>query len=142
MPSPVSLSPTRGHTLKVSLKSTPCGPDTVLTLKEFGSEGPFLTVSSTCTSSTAALSLGLLGCLAWSFPGRRGTKSASKASGLPPTAFLLLLFDLVLKPYSPFVRDEALVSLEVHDLSLVLPSLHMFSLISDFFLSLSRSYFP
>uniref|UniRef100_A0A4W2EMG1 Dystrobrevin beta n=1 Tax=Bos indicus x Bos taurus TaxID=30522 RepID=A0A4W2EMG1_BOBOX len=100
MPSPVSLSPTRGHTLKVSLKSTPCGPDTVLTLKEFGSEGPFLTVSSTCTSSTAALSLGLLGCLAWSFPGRRGTKSASKASGLPPTAFLLLLFDLVLKPYS------------------------------------------
>ncbi|XP_010838875.1 PREDICTED: dystrobrevin beta isoform X1 [Bison bison bison] len=100
MPSPVSLSPTRGHTLKVSLKSTPCGPDTVLTLKEFGSEGPFFTVSSTCTSSTAALSLGLLGCLAWSFPGRRGTKSASKASGLPPTAFLLLLFDLVLKPYS------------------------------------------
>lgn len=100
MPSPVSLSPTRGHTLKVSLKSTPCGPDTVLTLKEFGSEGPFLTVSSTCTSSTAALSLGLLGCLAWSFPGRRGTESATKASGLPPAAFLLLLFDLVLKPYS------------------------------------------
>ena len=40
MPSPVSLSPTRGHTLKVSLKSTPCGPDTVLTLKGFGSEAP------------------------------------------------------------------------------------------------------
>ena len=40
MPSPVSLSPIHGHTLKVSLKSTPCGADKVLTLKEFGSVGP------------------------------------------------------------------------------------------------------
>lgn len=101
MPSPVSLSPTRGHTLKVSLKSTPCGPDTVLTLKELGSVGPLPHLLCLPPGlPPQLLSLGLLGCLARSFPGRRGTESAAKACGLPPAAFLLLLFDLVLKPYS------------------------------------------